>query len=119
MAFKDHLEAICSSVEGAILSSVMGYDGIAVETTEQGAPGLDVPSLLVEYTALLGQVRSAATVLQSGSVEELVLSTERLTVFSRPLTADYFLLVALAPGANWGKARYLMRITAPRLRSEL
>ncbi|MHB1845271.1 MAG: roadblock/LC7 domain-containing protein [Deltaproteobacteria bacterium] len=119
MAFKEQLSEICSSVEGAVLASVMGFDGIAVETCEQSAPGMDIPTFLVELSNLVNQLRTAAVVLQSGAVEELVLSTEKLTVFSRPLTSDYFLLVALTPAGNWGKARYLMRIAAPTLRADL
>ena len=118
MAFRDHLESICSAVDGAVICSVMGFDGIAIDTVERSDLGLDLPALLVEYTTLINQVRSAAGVLQSGQVEELVISTERLTTLARPLNPDYFLLLALLPQGNWGKARYTMRITAPKVQAE-
>ncbi len=118
MGFREHLEEICARVDGSLLCSVMGYDGIAVETVEQRPDGLDVAALLVEYTQVVNQVRQAASVLQSGKIEELVVSTDKLTAFSRPLTADYFLVLALGPDGNWGKARFVMRTTAPKVQAE-
>jgi predicted regulator of Ras-like GTPase activity (Roadblock/LC7/MglB family) len=118
MGFREHLQDICEGVEGAVACSVMGFDGISIDTHEVSAGDLDVPSLLVEYTTLLNQVRSAAEVLQSGSVRELVVATDRLTALSRPLNSEYYLLLALTPDGNWGKARYLMRVTAPKVQAE-
>lgn len=118
MAFREHLEQICGAVDGAVVCSVMGFDGIAIDTVERQSADLDVTALLVEYTTLLNQVRGAAGVLQSGEVEEMVISTSRLTALSRPLTSEYFLLLALGPDGNWGKARFVMRTTAPKVRAE-
>jgi predicted regulator of Ras-like GTPase activity (Roadblock/LC7/MglB family) len=119
MAFREHLERVCSSVEGTVAASIMGFDGIAVDTYERDAgAGLDVSSMLVEYANILNQVRTAAGVLKSGNVRELIISTDQLTTISRPLTPDYFLVLALAPDANWGKARFVMRVTAPEVRAE-
>jgi hypothetical protein len=38
---------------------------------------------------------------------------------ARLVSPEYFIVVALKPDGNFGKARYLLRITAPKLRSEL
>jgi hypothetical protein len=35
------------------------------------------------------------------------------------LTQDYFLACALLPTGHVGKARYLVKVTAPQLRAEL
>jgi predicted regulator of Ras-like GTPase activity (Roadblock/LC7/MglB family) len=119
MAFREHLERICSAVDGTVAASIMGFDGIAVDTFERNADAsVDVSSMLVEYANILNQVRTAAGVLQSGGVRELIISTDKLTTISRPLTSDYFLVLALAPNANWGKARFVMRVTAPEVQAE-
>jgi predicted regulator of Ras-like GTPase activity (Roadblock/LC7/MglB family) len=118
MAFREYLQEICAAVDGAVVCSVMGFDGIAIDTFESQSSDLDVPTLLVEYTTVLNQVRSAAVVLQSGQVRELVVSTDKLTAMFRPLSSEYFLVLALAQEANWGKARYMMRIVAPKLQAE-
>jgi len=114
MGFREHLEKICASVEGAVAASVMGFDGIAIDTYESaGSDGVDLSSLLVEYANILSQVRSAAGVLQSGGVRELIISTDKLVTFSRPLGEEYFLILALVPDGNWGKARYVLRVAVP------
>lgn len=118
MAFREYLEQICSAVDGSVACSVLGFDGIAVDTFESRATDLDIPTLLVEYTTILNQVRAAAGVLQSGNVRELVISTDKLTAMSRPLTDDYFVVLALSPDGNWGKARYMLRVVSPRLQQE-
>jgi predicted regulator of Ras-like GTPase activity (Roadblock/LC7/MglB family) len=119
MGFREHLEHICSSIDGAIAASVMGFDGISVDTVERaGAEGVDLNSLLVEYANILSQVRSAAGLLQTGGVQELMVSTDKLSTLARPLTAEYFLVVALTPEANVGKARFVLRVTAPEVARE-
>jgi predicted regulator of Ras-like GTPase activity (Roadblock/LC7/MglB family) len=119
MGFREHLEKICSSIDGAIAASVMGFDGISVDTVERAeAEGLDLNSLLVEYANILSQVRSAAGMLQTGGVQELMVSTEKLSTLARPLTPEYFLVVALTPEANVGKARFILRVTAPEVARE-
>jgi predicted regulator of Ras-like GTPase activity (Roadblock/LC7/MglB family) len=119
MAFREHLEHICSSVEGAVAASIMGFDGIAVDTYERDSnASVDISSMLVEYASILNQVRTAAGVLKSGGVRELIISTDKLATISRPLTGDYFLVLALTPDSNWGKARFVMRVTAPEVQAE-
>lgn len=119
MGFREHLEKVCSAVEGSVAASVMGFDGIAIDTLEHaGPPGVDLGNLLVEYANILSQVRTAAGMLQTGGVQELILSTEKLTIVARPLTSEYLLVLALTPEANLGKARYLLRVTAPDVARE-
>ena len=49
MAFKEDLEQICGRVGGSIVASVMGFDGIPIETHEATAPdGIELQNLLVE-----------------------------------------------------------------------
>lgn len=119
MGFREHLERMCGAVEGAIAASVMGFDGIAVDTHEQAAAdGVDLTSLFVEYANILSQVQSAASLLQTGSVRELIISTDKLLALSCPLTPEYFLVLALVPDGNLGKGRYVLRVTAPKVALE-
>jgi hypothetical protein len=38
---------------------------------------------------------------------------------ARIVSPEYFMVVALTPEGNIGKARFLLRVTAPKLRAEL
>jgi predicted regulator of Ras-like GTPase activity (Roadblock/LC7/MglB family) len=121
MAFREHLQAICNSCEGALACSLMGVDGIEVDThvDPQSGDAVDVKSLLVEYSGLFRAAREAAEVHSAGGIVELFVETEKVLTVARMISPEYYMVVALGPGGNLGKARYLLRVTAPRLRSEL
>ena len=120
MAFKEDLEQICGRVGGSFAASVMGFDGIPIETHEAKAPdGVELQNLLVEYSGILSQVRQAAEALQMGKASEVSICTERLVAVARPLTPDYFVVLALAPGGNVGRARYELRVAGPKLAAQL
>jgi len=119
MGFREHLQEVCRSLDGSIACSLMGMDGIEVETHVQANGGVDVPSLLVELTGVVRSARDAAETHQAGGVSEFSVSTDRLVTVGRIVSPDYFMILALRPEANQGKARFLLRITAPRVLAEL
>jgi predicted regulator of Ras-like GTPase activity (Roadblock/LC7/MglB family) len=119
MGFREHLQDVCRSCDGAVACTLMGVDGIEVDTHVEGGGTVDVKSLLVEYSSLFRTAREAADAHEAGGLAELSIATERLVTVARLVTPEYFLAVALTPEGNFGKARYLLRVTAPRLRSEL
>ena len=119
MAFREHLQAICKGCEGALACSLMGVDGIEVDTHVEGGGEVDVKSLLVEYSGLFRAAREAAEAHAAGGIVELFIETEKVLTVARLISPEYYMVVALSPGGNLGKARYLLRVTAPRLRSEL
>ena len=120
MGFRDDLEGICGRVDGAFAASVMGFDGISIETVEhQVAPGVEVETLLVEYSSILSQVRQAADSLQMGKASEVSIRTEKMIAIARLLTPDYFAVVALGPDGNVGRARYELRIAGGKLAEQL
>jgi len=119
MSFREHLEEICKNVDGAVACSLMGVDGIEVDTHVAGSGDLDLKSLLVEYSGVLRSAKDAAEAHAAGGVAELAISTEKLSAVVRIVSPEYFLVVALTPDGNIGKARYLLRVTAPKLKAEL
>jgi predicted regulator of Ras-like GTPase activity (Roadblock/LC7/MglB family) len=119
MSFREHLEEVCRNVDGAVACSLMGVDGIEVDTHVQGGGDLDVKSLLVEYSGVLRSAREAAEAHEAGGVAEIAISTDKLQAVVRIVSPEYFMVVALTPEGNVGKARYLLRVTAPKLKAEL
>ncbi len=120
MGFREHLQEIVRGVEGAIACSLMGVDGIEVDTLVAGSrDDLDVKSLLVEYSSVLRSARDAAELHKAGGVSEFSVNTDKLITVARLVSPDYFMVVALKPEGNYGKARYLLRISAPKVKSEL
>ncbi len=121
--FAEHLKQIMDSVDGAIACSVMGFDGIAVETlpsepTEQFL-SIDLQSAWVEYANLLSQAKMTAETLKTGKVAELSVNSEKVITLLRMVNQDYFLVLGLLPSGNYGKGRYALRLAAPRVAKEL
>ena len=119
MGFREHLQEVVRSVDGAVACSLMGTDGIEVDTHLLDGIEVDVRSLLIEYSTLFRSAREAAEAHQAGLPVELCVQTERLLTVARMVSPEYFMVVALRPEGNFGKARYMLRVTAPKLQSEL
>ncbi len=119
MGFREHLQEVCRGAEGALACTLMGMDGIEVDTHVEADGGVDVAPMMVEMTGLLRSAREAAQAHQAGGVAEFSVGTDRLVTLGRLVTDDYFLMVAMRPEGNLGKARYLLRIAAPLVAAEL
>ncbi len=119
MGFREHLQDVCQGVEGAVACSLMGVDGIEVDTHVAAEADVDVKTLLVEFSGLFRSAREAAGAQGAGGVAELAMYADKLWTVARLVSPEYFMAVALRPDGNLGKARYLLRITAPKVRSEL
>jgi len=120
MSFRTHLESVVNQVDGALACSVMGFDGISVETYQKDEAGeLELNGAWVEYANLLTQLKNAADVLRTGAVTELSVNSEKVLTIIRMVSPEYFLVLALKAEGNYGKGRYVLRVTAPKVRAEL
>lgn len=120
MSFRTHLESVVSQVDGALACSVMGFDGISVETFQKDEAGeLDLSGAWVEYANLLTQLKNAAEMLKTGAVSEVSVNSEKVLTVMRLLSPEYFLVLALRADGNFGKGRYVLRVTAPKVSAEL
>jgi predicted regulator of Ras-like GTPase activity (Roadblock/LC7/MglB family) len=119
MGFREHLQEVVRTVDGAVACSLMGMDGIEVDTHLADELGLDLKALLIEFSTLFRSAKDAAVAHEAGGVAELSLQTERLLAVARVVSPEYFMVAALRPDGNFGKARYMLRVTAPKLAAEL
>jgi predicted regulator of Ras-like GTPase activity (Roadblock/LC7/MglB family) len=119
MTFREHIQRIVQSTPGAVACTIMGFDGIAIDTFETGTGEVDIPVLLVEFAAAAQLLRRNATQSPAGGFVEMVVTNQHLSAIVRPLTEEYFLAVVLAPNALVGKARFLMRVAAAPIAKEL
>ncbi len=117
--FRDTLASLLRELPGAQSATVMGFDGIAIETQDAaGASGQELPAA-IEVAAVASQLRRAAEGLSMGAVHEVALETDRSVTLVRPLTSEYLLALTMAKDGLVGKARFKMRVLAPRLTAEL
>jgi predicted regulator of Ras-like GTPase activity (Roadblock/LC7/MglB family) len=62
-----------------------------------------------EFTALVRRAMRTAADTELGEMREMVLVTDDMSFLLRPITTDYFLLMAINPGGNIGRARFELR----------
>lgn len=124
MGFREHLEGVVSAVDGAVTCSLVGFDGIAVDSFQpdakaEAAAELDLSAAITEYGNLLGQLKTTAQTLKTGSVAEVSVNSEKVITIMRMVNADYYVVLAMTPDGNYGKGRYALRLAAPKLAKEL
>jgi len=117
--FAETLKKVVDNVEGGIAAVIMGLDGIAVDTYIKLADRVDVNTVAMEFSFILGQVRKAGESLAVGNLEELSVRAQRLLLVCRMISPQYFLGIVMAPEGNFGKARYLARLAQPALVAQL
>jgi len=96
---------------------VIGTDGIPIEKLML-RPDPNLEAVAAEHTTLLRASMSAAADTGLGGLQELAITTERMTTLLVAITADYFLFASLAPGAVVGRARFALRLAGLALRRE-
>jgi len=116
--FAQFIKRVVDNVEGGIGGVVMGLDGIAVDSY-MAETKLDLSTIGIEFSYILGQAKRASETLQIGAIGEFSIRAEQLIMVIRMLTHEYFLAVVLGPEGNFGKCRYLMRMAAPAIQKEL
>lgn len=117
--FKQVLREVVERTEGGIAGLVMGYDGIPVENYVKGDSGFDIETIGMELSIILTQISKAAEMLESGTTREVAIQAERMTTVIRFLNDQYFVALAIEPGGNFGKGRFLLRTLTPKLLDDL
>ena len=113
--FKEILQDLVNRTDGGVAGLLMASDGIAIDQYSRGDGPFDIESVGMEYSVVLKGVQRATEMLDTGATQEVSVKTERLTTVVRMLSDEYFVALAVEPGGNVGKARYLLRISAPKL----
>src|SRR3990172_11376567 len=119
MIFDDIVKDAVENTSGALAALLMGSDGISLSKYVPKGSGIEMEVIGIEYANLLAEVRKAADVLESGEVKEGCITTEKFVVIMRSITKEYFMAMAIAPGGNIGKGRFLLRVAAPKVGKEL
>jgi predicted regulator of Ras-like GTPase activity (Roadblock/LC7/MglB family) len=111
------LAALLQRIEGAMAVSLIGLDGIAVETINDHEVPLEI--LGAEFGGFIKSIRHANTELNTGDVLQFSLVTEKYITFLSEVTSDYYILLVLRPDGNYGRARHELSKAKYLLRDEL
>lgn len=115
--FRTVLGGIRQRVEGTLAISLIGLDGIPIETL--GDEDVPLDSLGAELGSFVKSIRLSNTELHAGDVEQFSLVTERYVVFLSAVTSEYFVLMVISRDGNFGRARFELKKAKFSLRDEL
>lgn len=117
--FRDALRTVVENTEGGMAGLLMDFEGIPVDSyTRDGAP-FDIDQVGAEFSVVVKSIRRAAESLEAGATHEVAILSDRVMTVIRVVNRDYFLALAMEPGGNVGKGRYLLRTAAPAILREL
>lgn len=116
--FQDTLRRIAERVEGTRAVSLIGTDGIPIDSYGTAAPGA-----LESMSAELGAFVKSSLRTRSGGdgqkIEQVSLVTEEQVAILSRVTAEYYLLLLLSREGNFGRGRFELRKAGLLLEKEL
>jgi predicted regulator of Ras-like GTPase activity (Roadblock/LC7/MglB family) len=115
--FRQTLANIRDRVDGTLAISLIGLDGIAVESLNENRVPLDV--LGAEFGGFIKSIKLSNTELNTGEVQQFSLTTERYLTFLSQVTPEYFILLVMRPDGNYGRARFELARAKNTLAREL
>ncbi len=116
--FQDTLRRIAERVEGAQAVSLIGVDGIPIDSygiTE----GVPIESVAAELGAFVKSAQGPRTAMDSAPIQQLALVTDRSIAILSRVTEEYYLLLILSREGNFGRGRFELRKAAASLEKEL
>ncbi len=115
--FRKTLASIRDRVDGTLAISLIGLDGIAVESLNDHRVPLEV--LGAEFGGFIKSIKLSNTELNTGEVQQFSLTTEKYLTFLSQVTPEYFILLVMRPDGNYGRARFELARAKNALRAEL
>jgi predicted regulator of Ras-like GTPase activity (Roadblock/LC7/MglB family) len=106
--FLDQLSRISERIGGVLALSLVAKDGLPVESVSSD-PDLDLEVLAAELTAQARSITENHRELHVGDVQQLSVTTDRLTLIVSAVTPEYYLLLVLGSDGNYGRARFELR----------
>jgi predicted regulator of Ras-like GTPase activity (Roadblock/LC7/MglB family) len=115
--FEEKLKMTKEKIPGALSLSLIGIDGIPIETI--GESNLDIETLSAEITTFLRNLSLANSELKIGKLNQLALLCEEHIHLLAAITKDYYLFCILESKGYFGKARYELLKLSYQLKEEL
>lgn len=106
--FRERLSQLAGRIEGTMALCLVARDGIPLEAVNFGGD-LDLDLLAAEMVAQARSIANDHRELAVGDLQQLAVTTDRLTLLVSSLAGGYYLLLVLGPEGNYGRARFELR----------
>jgi len=98
---------------------LMDFEGIPLESYAKADAPFDIETVGAEVSVVVKAIQRASEMLEAGTTREVAFKSEKMVTLIRVLNDNYFVALTLSPDGNFGKGRFLLRVTAPKLLEEL
>ena len=115
--FREALQRLQSRVEGTLAVTLIGLDGIPIESINEGQIPLDAVS--AEFTGFLKSIQSSNNDIETGSVQHVAVMTDRYIINLSVVTSEYLILMVMSRDGNHGRARFELQKAKFALKDEL
>ncbi len=117
MSFSKILKEAVEKVDGAVTAMIIGADGMPVE--EYASEKLiNLEALSAESSAMIKDIGNAAETLGLGEAKEFSIISDRCGIIMRKINDDYYLALIIKPDGNYGKGRFVLKNTIPKIEKE-
>ncbi|NJD54834.1 MAG: hypothetical protein FIA94_00310 [Nitrospirae bacterium] len=117
MNFSDVLKETVEKVDGAVSAMIIASDGIQVEEYVQEKL-VDLTGLGAEASAMIRDISLAAENLRLGEAREFSIISDTCGIIMRKINDEYYLALVIKPEGNYGKGRYVLKTTVPKIENE-
>ncbi len=117
MNFLEVLKETVGKVDGAVSAMIIASDGISVQEYVQEKL-VDLTGLSAEASAMIKDINLAADNLGLGEAKEFSIISDRCGILMRKITPDYYLALVIRPDGNYGKGRFVLKTSIPKLEGE-
>lgn len=117
MSFSEILKETVDRVDGAVSAMIIGADGMPVE--EYASEKLiDLDDLCAEASAMIKDIGTAAETLGLGEAKEFSIISDRCGIIMRKINNEYYMALIIKPDGNYGKGRFVLKSTIPKIEKE-
>ncbi|MHB8882607.1 MAG: roadblock/LC7 domain-containing protein [Thermodesulfovibrionales bacterium] len=117
MNFSEILKEATGKVDGAVAAMIIASDGIPVEEYVSEKL-LDLTGLGAEASAMIRDVSLAAENLGLGEAREFSIISDACGIIMRKINEEYYIALVIKPEGNFGKGRFVLKTTVPKIESE-
>lgn len=113
--FEQVLRQCVECTAGSYAGLVMDVEGVPVASYKRDGSVGDIEVIGAEASVVVKALLRTAEMLESGPAREMSFQTAELIALIRILTPSYFVAMTLGPEGNLGRARFALRLNAPKL----
>jgi len=117
MSFLEVLKEAVDRVDGAVSAMIIDADGISVQEYAQEKL-VDLTGLSAEASAMIKDINLAADNLGLGEAREFSIISDTCGIIMRKINTDYYLALVIKPEGNYGKGRFVLKTTVPKIEGE-